>query len=514
MSKFVGLLGRKPESGNADQPSIQQTTVAPQPPVAEKPVMAPPAADPAPPAADPPPPAADSPPPKPDVDLDEDLFVPVAAKLGEENEAVRALLRDAEHKIGELDAIKLSIARLLDPVASALRSYEEAKSEKLILQRALGDAQAVCATLRDELTAVQQKAVAFKAEYARLQETSAAANRNVAALERNNAKQLAELADRRARLAELQNLSLRQASDLQSARSENLRIGEHAAAADQQIVQLEAEIQKTQQQAQQIKHERAAVQASLDKTLNELAQTARGLSDSEKARISLQARLEVVERNLADLQAERAQLAATLDETVHQHREKLNVLGSRLETVQARSNLTENLLDEARRALASRADEIRALERRLMEASTVQSVTAEKLGAAETALADREARISALEEEHAALSEHGRKLIEIANEREAGLRRAQQRLGEQSEILKRLQDELEATRSSRAGKIDDLKAQLQREQLDRAMAEGALEGARKETARLLAEIGALRARQVVPGAAEPSAAQDVLKRAA
>ncbi len=496
MSRFVTLLGRKSESRNAAQSAAEQPTSAP---AIAPPTSAPPAADAA---------------PQKIVELDEDLFVPIAAKLGEETEAVRNLLLDAERKIAELDTIKLSIAKLLDPVTSALRGYEEAKSEKLILQRALNNAQHVCTKLRDDLAAVQNKAAAFKAECARLQDVAAAATQNMAALERNNARQLAELAEHRTRTAELQNLAQRQAADLQLGRTESLRLGERAAAADQQIVQLEAELQTVQQQTKQTKREQVAVQASLDKTFNELAATARRLSDSEKAHAAAQARLKAMESNLAQAQAERAQLAATLDEAVHQHRDKLNVLGSRLETVQARSDLTESLLNEARQALAARADEIRALERRLIEASTAHDATAEKLGAAAVALAEREAQIKALEDERAALTEHGRKLIQVVNEREVAQKQAQQQIGEQSDLVTRLQDELNAARGSHEVRIDDLQAQLQREQLDRSIAEGALEGARKELARLLAEIGALRGRPVAPSTAEPPAAPNLLKQAA
>lgn len=501
MSKFVTLLGRKSEPRGEAQPSGEPPTIAPPQEITEQSTIAPA--------------AADTPPQKTEiVEVDEDLFVPVATKLGEENEAVRMLLLDAEHKIGELDTIKSSIAKLLDPVSSTLRNYEETKGEKLILQRALNNAQDVCTKLRDELAAMQKKAAAFKAECAHLQEAGVAARQNMAALERNNAQQLAELAEHRTRAAELQNLAQRQASELQLRRIENLRLGERAVAADQQIVQLEAELQTSQQQAKQTKQERATVQASLEKSFNELARTARALSDAEKAHASTAARLQATQRNLADVQAERAELSATLDEAVHQHRDTLNVLSSRLETIQARSTLTENLLNEARQALTSRADEIRALERRLIDAATEHGALAEQLGSAEAALAERETRIKDLEAERVALTEHGRKLIQLANEREAAHRQAQQQVGEQSELATRLQDELGAASSSHEVRIADLEAQLQREQLDRAMAEGALEAARKDMARLLHEISALRGLPVAQIPGESMVSQEELKQAA
>ena len=92
MTKLVNLLGRKPASA------------------AEKPSGSPE-------------------PEKSDIELDHELFFPLAAQLGQENETVRNLLIDAEHKISELDTIKRSIGKLVDPVSKTLRAFEEAKSD-------------------------------------------------------------------------------------------------------------------------------------------------------------------------------------------------------------------------------------------------------------------------------------------------------------------------------------------------------------------------------------------------
>jgi crescentin len=511
MTNLITLLGRKSEPGNA-KPSTAESakpSVTEQPIVAQQPAIVPAPIETAPRQAE-----SVSDEAGVDFDDDNDLFVPIAAKLGEENEAIRSLLRNAEHKIAELDTIKYTIAKLVDPVSNTLRSYEEAKSEKLILQRALNNTQDVCKQLRDDLAAAQKKAAGFKAECARLQEIATTAKQNTSTLERNNAKLHAELADHRSHMVELQRLVHQHASDLQVAHVENRRHAERATAADQQVVALEAQVQTIQQQAKQTKQERAAVQASLEKSFNELAQTTRRLSDAEKALTSSQARLKAMEGNLADVHAERSQLSAALDEAVHQHRDKINLLSSRFETVQARSTMTENLLTEARQALAARADEIRALERHLLEATTAHGATAERLSGAEAALAEREAQIKDLDQERAALTEHGHNLFQVANEREVAHREAQQQIKEYSEMAAKLQEELALVRSSSDMQVEHLKAQLQREQLDRSMAEGALEAARKDMSRLLTEIGALRNRPLSQAAADASAAHDRLRQAA
>ena len=108
MTKLVTFLGRKPASAPGKPSTAPQARTAPAP--------------------------AEAAPEKPDIELDHELFSPIATQLGQENEAVRNLLIDAEHKIGELEIIKRSIGKLVDPVSKTLRAYEETKSEKLSLQ--------------------------------------------------------------------------------------------------------------------------------------------------------------------------------------------------------------------------------------------------------------------------------------------------------------------------------------------------------------------------------------------
>ena len=61
-----------------------------------------------------------------------------------------------------------------------------------------------------------------------------------------------------------------------------------------------------------------------------------------------------------------------------------------------------------------------------------------------------------------------------------------------------LEGQLKAARDANEMQIEQLNAQLQREQLERSMAEGALESGRKDIARLMREIGALQYRPVAP----------------
>ena len=95
MTKLVNLLGRK--SPTAAEKPAESTVAAPETAVAVQavPAFLKPESE------------------KAEIDIDNELFFPLATQLGQENETVRNLLIDAEHKIGELETIKNSIGKLV-----------------------------------------------------------------------------------------------------------------------------------------------------------------------------------------------------------------------------------------------------------------------------------------------------------------------------------------------------------------------------------------------------------------
>ena len=214
------------------------------------------------------------------------------------------------------------------------------------------------------------------------------------------------------------------------------------------------------------------------------------------------------------MQAERARLSAALDEANHAHRDEVNLLNSRLEALQARGTLTENLLEEARQALVARAEEMRTFDRRVTDASTTNDTLAERLSSVEALLAERELQIRDLEQARTLLAEEAHKLIQAATSRERTYRGAQESIREKNDLVDLLEEQITAARSTHEMQIESLAAQLQREQLERSMAEGALETARKDVSRLQQEVGALRSRIVADGGTEERATPDLIKRAA
>jgi chromosome segregation ATPase len=486
MTNLASLLGRKPTLV-ADRPRPQAETERPQPQAeAEKPQPQAALSD------------------KNVLELDQELFFPIATQLGEENELVRNLLIDAEHKITELDGIKSSLGRLVEPVSKTLRAFEEAKAEKLSLQSTLNSTRIAYSKLREDLTTAEKRVATLDTECIRLREVMTVAQQTVVALEATRMEQATELTTRRAQITELQRLVQRQATDLQLTRDENQRSNERMTAAEKRTSELEIDTAAAVQKFKLAEQERSAVQIQLDKALNDSAQMSRRLLDLDKTLVATQARLKKVETALAEAQSERIRLTTALDEANETLRRETIAQNARYEALQARTRVGEKLLEESRQTLAARSDEINAFDRRLSEATISRGAIESKFSQIEAALAERDAQIKELEESNAALTERNAELSRGVGTRESAYERAQEKIQAQDELIQMLESQIKATRETSELQIAELKAHLQREQLDRSMAEGALEAGRKDIARLLREISSLQYR---PGAAQEAPQQ-------
>src|SRR5262249_52114751 len=137
---------------------------------------------------------------------------------------------------------------------------------------------------------------------------------------------------------------------------------------------------------------------SLDKSFTELTQVSQRLLDTDKALAATQIRLQKAESALSEAEAERQRLTTAVDDAGQKHQSEVNSHKTNYETLHARAALTEKLLEEARQNLMERAEEIRAFDRRLGDATRTHNVIGGKLGLIEEALAERNAKIRELEQ--------------------------------------------------------------------------------------------------------------------
>jgi crescentin len=426
-----------------------------------------------------------------ELEIDDELFSPLAIQLGEENESVRNLLIEATNKIRELDSIRDAFGKLVEPVSKTLKAYEQEKSEKLSLQSTLAEMRNAYNKTRGELAAYEKKSTALEAECIRLRQDFSVTQQNLRTAEATKAEQAVELQNHRAAIIELDRRLKHEIAERESFREEHRRLGDRLAAADKRIVQLESEGDTARQKLVVAEREKATLQSSFDNASAETARLSRKIVEAENTVAAMQGRVRQIEANFTELSADRARLAQALDEERQRHQNETRAVQARLEALQTRAITTEKLLDEARAALLARAEEIRTFERRAIEANLTRNALESRLSEMQTAESQRNAELNDAEQARMALNERVAALTKAVKTRETALARAEERITMLSDRVSRLESELQANSYGAEKQIEELTAALQRERAERAMAEGALETGRRDLARLLREVATL-----------------------
>jgi chromosome segregation ATPase len=251
--------------------------------------------------------------------------------------------------------------------------------------------------------------------------------------------------------------------------------------------------------------DRHSLQTALDQTLAESARLSRRLTESESALVAARARLEQMEIALASADKERAALCAARDEASERHQSEAYGLNLQLEAMRSRAATAEKLLSEVRQNLVARTEDIRVAERKSVEATIARNAaekTIERLTAARNEL---DAKVKELEQARATLLERSNGHAETAKARETALAHAEQKIKSLTDRIDQLEHDARAYRSRTVKRIEELNETLQRERVELAVAQGALETTRRDYARLQRGLTAERtAQQAGSGVAEPS----------
>jgi len=420
-------------------------------------------------------------------------FSDIGSALGEENEVLRNLLTDTGRKIGELDELKEAFDKIVAPFNSTLRALEQEKSQTLGLTGMLNESRLSYETLRTEFYQLEKKATTIEAEAERMRidlELSREANRGLesAQLELSN-----EISTRRSELTEIEHQLAQESSQRRTLSESRRTLQDQLDAAEKRGMELEGELAALREKLALLEDEKRSLQIAVDQALNENARLTRRLTESDNSLTATRAHLGKVEASFAEAYAERGRLAAALDETREQRQAEQNALNMRLDALQSRAGTAERLLTEARQNLIARTEEVRAFDRKSVEATIARNNAEKRLSQIEAAHESRERQVKDLEQARAALSERNSALTKTLKSREAAVSRSEEKIAALTERNGHLEADVQVNRTNIEKRVEELNSSLQRERMERAVVEGALEAARKDNSRLQSEVAALRA---------------------
>lgn len=419
-------------------------------------------------------------------------FSDVGSRIGEENEALRNLLSDTGRKISELDELKQTFERLVQPFNSTLRALEQEKSVTLSLTGMLDEARAAYDSLRTEYYQIEKKATALEAESGRLREDLELSRESNRALESTQLELNQEINTRQAQIAELERQLAQESAQRRSITESRRGLQEQFDANEKRIMELESELAAAREKLALLEDDKRSLQIAVDQALNETARLTRRLTESENTLTATRAQLGKVEASFAEAHAERGRLSAALDEAKEQHLAERNSLNMRLDALQSRAATAERLLSETRQNLIARTEEVRAFDRKAVEATIARNNSEKRLAQIESSHEQRERQIRDLEQARTALSERNNAMAKTLKARETALTRAEEKIAALTERNGHLEADIQVSRTNIEKRVEDLNSALQRERMERAVVEGALEAARKDNSRLQSEVAALR----------------------
>jgi crescentin len=436
------------------------------------------------------------------LELDEELFSTLGAQLGGDNEALRNMLLDANNKIAELDTIKAAVGKLVDPVSKALRDFESEKTEKVGLQTVLNNTRTAYGKLRNEVGDLEKKLAASEREAQTLRQDLAAAQSLLHTLETSKTDFSIELASARAQIADLESNLAQRTGECTALRDENRRFDERLIATEKRAIALESDLGAARQRLLIADDEKRAQQIQLDKAGTEIARMARKLTETEASFNAVQGRLRHAEATINEANIERARLVTTLDEVNERHERERAGQNMRFDSLQSRATTLEKVVADARELLLVRAEQIRECEQCTRKIETERNELQARLTDAQAALIDFESKYKEADMLRMAYMERNGVLARSLTAKEAAFAE----LGDTDAALTNRVAALEAAlvnqkqTSKRA--IEELEATINRQKLERAVLDGALQTARRDFARAMHEVMALQ--QAASAQAEPA----------
>ncbi len=433
------------------------------------------------------------------LELDEELFSALGAQLGGENEALRNLLLDANNKIGELDTIKAAVGKLVDPVSKALRDFEAEKSEKVSLQTVLNNTRTAYGKLRNEVGDLEKRLAASDQECQTLRQDLAATQSLLHTLESTKTDFTIDIAAARAQIAELESNLAQRTGECLALREENRRFDERLVATEKLAIAIESDLAAARQRLLVTEDEKRAQQAMLDKASSEAARISRKLAETEASFAAVQGRLRQAEATLNEGNIERARLVTTIDEINERHERDRTGQAMRFDSLQARTMTLEKVVADARELLLARAEQIRQYDRRIADTAAERDALQERTTNLQAALIEYESKYKEADQTRASYLERNETLARAFTAKEAALKHAEDANGSLIDRVRALETARAVEKQASEQKIEGLDTALRREKLARAVAEGALEAARRDYAKAMREVMALQRNPAAPG---------------
>jgi crescentin len=411
--------------------------------------------------------------------------------IGQRYETIHGGLDSIGRVMEHLKAIEPLIAEIRGPVAQEFDARRAEHAELIALRANFDTAQRQIAQIQADEREVSARLAA--AETA-LGESDARRQTQDAALE-DNALEIDRL-----RNALLQS-DLKVSSLDASLRDANARI-EHlvqdveglraqAQDIDARRGDAEAALARANQDNALLGEEAATLKKRVDQAGVDLARLARIETDLEAQIAAERARVQALENALSAHQVDSGRNIRGLEGQVEASRAEISALQTRLETSTGRADKLEEMNTQISARLAESSAHQKAVERRAGDLNVALERALERIRALEEESDGLRQRHAGVDTARATAIERADQMAKSATAQEKAMKRAEERAQQLRARLDAMQEAQDQIRREHEEKIADLQATIERLTSEAALAEGALEAARRDRSRLqMALLGA------------------------
>ena len=417
--------------------------------------------------------------------------------IARDNEAVRNKCSDIVRKIEEAANLHRDLASVFVEVDGVLAESEKTKSDLIQRTSALafereahGALKAAHREASDALAKVREEAAALAAEKKRQSLAVAELEVALGTLRLSHAEKHAQHADLLRQTASDGEKMAAMAAAIATSHAELQR-------ADALIVSLQGELACERDRATLAEEDARSLHSALAETRQSAAKTGRALDEATLVLESGRKRIADLEAGLAFERGEHSKFHSLWQQESDGRRADVSTLQIKIEAQASRIEASDRLLAAARGQFQTKVEELRKEERRAQEVIAGAAALEKKLRAFEGENAELRGQMAAVEKARDTHLERADHLTKAVRAKESVALQVENKLNGLGDRLSSETQRFETLREQYEQRIQQLTVQLEKEKLDRALAQGALDVARKD-----------RNRPQAPAAAEAPVADD------
>jgi crescentin len=195
-----------------------------------------------------------------------------------------------------------------------------------------------------------------------------------------------------------------------------------------------------------------------------------------------------LDHNLQSEREMRDRLNSQKIEESERARADVSALQVKLEAVSSRADANERFLGEARRQLRDKLEELRVSERKGIDAALQVNTLQKKIEANERDQAQAAAKIEELENSRKLIMERADMIAKAAKAKDVALQKTEQKIAFLSDRIEENAKRAQRDRDQLEARLAEMAEALEKERTERAIAEGALQSARRDRLQLQREV--------------------------